>query len=145
MGAQATMLSSFRALVEGVTNLTEHKGAVTESGMPAVQARQAGVAGFVVTMPSTAPVSGRQRGDVLVRVALVVGLLVDVRQGDRPGAYGRAVDLEDAVIAATLGGPKIAGWNLVWLGTERTSEGDGAYIGVRMAYEASAGITTGAT
>jgi hypothetical protein len=144
MGAQATLLTSFRALVEAVTDLAEHKGAVTESGMPSTAAKGT-TAGFVVTMPATVPAGGRQRGDVIVTASIVVGLLIDVRQNNRPDAYGRAVDLEEAVLAATLGGPKVSGWNLTYLGTERTDEGGGAYIGVRMAYEATAGISTGAS
>lgn len=144
MGAQATLLTSFRALVEAVTNLDEHKGAVTETGMPSTAAKGT-TAGFVVTIPDSTAVGGRQRGDVVVRVAVVVGMLIDVRQNNRPDAYGRAVDLEEAVLAATLGSPKVSGWNLTWQGSTRTDEGQGAYIGVRMTYEAVAGISTGAS
>ena len=144
MSARATFLTSFRALIEAVSNLTEHKGAVTEAGLPATVARVSTGASFVVSMPAGTWSGGRQRGDLRFEEAVVVGFLVDVRQADRPDAYGRAMTLEDAILTATLGSAKVAGWQITWQGSERSDVGEGAYLGVRMAFTASGSTAVGA-
>lgn len=137
MGARSTFLTSLRALVEAVTGLTEHKGAATPEGLPAARTRGTDGAFFVVTMPGSAATGGRQRGDYLFEEAVTIGLLIDVRQSDRPEAYGRSMDAEDAILTALLGSAKVTGWHITWQATTRDDAGEGAYIATRMLFSAS--------
>lgn len=136
MGARSTFLAAFRQLVEDVGGLTEHKGATTPEGLPAARTRGVDGSFFVVTMPTSAATGGRQRGDYTFAETVTVGLLIDVRQSDRPEAYGRSMDAEDGILAAVLGSAKVAGWHITWQGTERADAGEGAYLATRMLFTA---------
>lgn len=139
MGARSTFLTSFRALLEEVSGLTEHKGATTPEGLPATVARQTAANGsaFVVSMGGSTWEGGRQRGDYTFAEAVVVGLLIDVRQANRPDAYARSMDAEDAILSAVLGSAKVSGWHITWQATERVDAGDGAYLATRMVFTAT--------
>jgi hypothetical protein len=145
VSARATFLASARALVEAVSGLQEHKGAVTEEGMPAsVASRTVAQAAFVVSMPGGVASPSRQRGDIAFVEALVVGYLIDVKQGDRPAALARALTIEDLILTALLGDPKVAGGHLEWTATDRGDAGDGAYLACRMAFTVRLSSSLGA-
>lgn len=142
MSARSDFLTAVTAVVEAIADWTEHKGAVTEQGLPATAVRGAGNK-FVVTMPGAAAVGDRGRNHQRVTETVTVGFLVEIKQSDRPASLSTALQAEDALLAAMMGSGVVDGWDIAWEGTERADVGEGAYFGVRVTFAATSTIPVG--
>jgi len=136
VGDRATMLATVAAALEALSGLMEWPHGFDPAGMSSAVARPGTRAAFSLELGASSPIEGRQRRIVHLAESVGVGLLVDVRQSDHRSSLTAALELEDDVIAALLGG--VPGWGVSWAGTTREPVGGDAgsapYLAIRIAF-----------